>query len=162
MNEAPAGLGPALGKIPSGLAIATAQSGGQRTGFLASWFQQLSFAPPLVGVCIKAGRPIGALIEGSGFFALNLIAEGDSAALKRYGRGFEPGVDPWEQDPAELMPGKEAPVLQSGFAFLLLKHVRTLESGGDHLIFVGEVVDGAVFKPEAKPYVHVRKDGFGY
>jgi flavin reductase (DIM6/NTAB) family NADH-FMN oxidoreductase RutF len=162
MNEPQAGLGPALGKIPSGLAIATAQSGGRRTGFLASWYQQLSFDPPLVGVCIKAGRPIAALIEASGQFALNLVGEGDSAALKRYGRGFEPGVDPWEQDPAELLPDQPAPVLRSGFAYLLLRHVRTLETTGDHLIYVGEAVAGAVLRPEGKPFIHVRKDGFGY
>ena len=162
MSELKAALGPALGKIPSGLAIATARSGDLRTGFLASWFQQLSFDPPLVGVCIKAGRPIGPLIEASGFFALNLLADGDSASLKRYGRGFEPGVDPWAQDPGELLPDQAAPVLKDGFAYLLLRHVRTLESTGDHLIYVGEAVAGGVLKADARPLVHVRKDGFGY
>ena len=162
MSEPKAAFGPALGRIPSGLAIATAQHGGLRTGFLASWFQQLSFDPPLVGVCVKAGRPIGSLIEGSGCFALNLLAEGDSASLKRYGRGFEPGVDPWAEDPAALLPGVAAPVLADGFAFLVLKLVRTLETTGDHLLYVGEVVDGAIQKADARPFLHVRKDGFGY
>jgi flavin reductase (DIM6/NTAB) family NADH-FMN oxidoreductase RutF len=162
MDEIKATLGQAMGRIPSGLAIATAQSGDLRTGFLASWFQQLSFDPPLVGVCIKAGRPIGPLIEASGHFALNLIAEQDSASLKRYGRGFGPGVDPWAGDPGELLPEHAAPVLKDGFAFLLLKHVRTLETSGDHLLYVGEVLAGALLKPEGKPYIHVRKDGFGY
>lgn len=162
MSDHKAGLGQALGRIPSGLAIATAQSGDLRTGFLASWFQQLSFDPPLVGVGIKPGRPIGPLIEASGLFALNLIAEGDSASLKRYGRGFEPGVDPWAEDPGSLRPDQPVPVLEGGYAFLVLRHVRTLETTGDHLLYVGEVVDGGLLKPEAKPFVHVRKDGFGY
>lgn len=155
-------VGPALGRIPSGLAIATAQHGDQRTGFLASWFQQVSFEPPLVAVCVKAGRPIEALVEGSGHFALNLLAEGDFASLKRYGKGFEPGVDPWAEDPASLLEGLPAPVFAQGYAHLVLRHVRTLEAGGDHLIHVGEVVSGGVGNPEAKPYVHVRKNGFGY
>ncbi len=162
MNPDAASIGPALGRIPSGLAIATAQHGGRRTGFLASWFQQLSFAPPLVGVCVKAGRPIVPLFEGSGFLALNLLAEGDTASLKRYGRGFEPEVDPWADDPHTLLPDKPAPVLRDGHAYLVLRGVRTLETGGDHLLLVGEVVEGALLKPEVKPLIHVRKDGFGY
>lgn len=155
-------VGPALGRIPSGLAIATAQHGGQRTGFLASWYQQVSFDPPLVMVCVKAGRPIEALIEGSGHFALNLLAEGDFASLKRYGKGFEPGVDPWAEDPATLAEGAPAPVFAQGYAHLVLRHVRTLETGGDHVLHVGEVVGGALGGSEAKPYVHVRKNGFSY
>ncbi len=155
-------VGPALGRIPSGLAIATAQHGGQRTGFLASWFQQVSFEPPLVAVCVKAGRPIEALAQGSGHLALNLLAEGDFASLKRYGKGFEPGVDPWAEDPDSLVAGAPAPVFAQGYAHLVLKLVRTLETGGDHLIYIGEVVGGALQNPEAKPYFHVRKNGFGY
>ncbi len=162
MNELKAAIGPALGRLPSGLAIATARHGADRTGFLASWIQQLSFEPPLVGVCIKAGRPIGALIEAGGGFALNLLAEDDTAALKRYGRGFEPGVDPWAAEPDLLLPEPDQPVLASAFAYLLLKHVRTLETTGDHLLYVGEVTGGALLRPESKPWVHLRKDGFGY
>lgn len=162
MNDLTTKVGAALGKIPSGLAIATAQHGAERTGFLASWFQQVSFDPPLVAVCVKAGRPIERLIEDSGHFALNLLAEGDFASLKRYGKGFEPGVDPWAESPDDLLEGPLAPVFAKGFAFLVLKHARTLDGGGDHLIHIGEVVDGALQNPEAKPYIHVRKDGFGY
>lgn len=155
-------VGPALGKIPSGLAIATAQCGADRTGFLASWFQQVSFDPPLVMVCVKAGRPIEALIKASGYFALNLLAEGDFASLKRYGKGFEPGQDPWAETPEELLGGQLSPVFAKGFSYLLLKHTRTLDAGGDHLVHIGEVVGGQQQDPEAKPYIHLRKDGFGY
>ncbi|HJU82649.1 MAG TPA: flavin reductase family protein [Holophagaceae bacterium] len=155
-------VGPALGKIPSGLAIATAQHGGERTGFLASWFQQVSFEPALVAVCVKAGRPIEKLMQGSGFFALNLVAEGDFGALKRYGKGFEPGIDPWAEDPATLLEGQPVPVFAHGYAHLVLRHVKTVDIGGDHLLHIGEVVSGALHDAEKKPYIHVRKDGFNY
>ncbi len=155
-------MGPALGKIPSGLAIATAQHGSDRTGFLASWFQQVSFDPPLVMVCVKSGRPIESLIKASGHFALNFLEEGDFASLKRYGKGFEPGQDPWAGFSEDLLEGHLAPVFAKGFAYLLMKHTRTLDSGGDHLIHIGEVIGGDLQKPDAKPYIHLRKDGFGY
>ena len=162
MTDSNSMVGPALGKIPSGLAIATAQHGNERTGFLASWFQQVSFNPPLVLVCVKAGRPIESLINRSGHFALNFLAEGDFASLKRYGKGFEPGQDPWAESPEDLLDGQLAPIFAKGFAYLLLKYTRTLDSGGDHLIHIGEVVGGQLQNLEAKPYIHLRKDGFGY
>lgn len=162
MSDLRTAVGPALGKIPSGLAIATAQYAGQRTGFLVSWFQQTSFEPPLVAVCMKAGRPIESLIHGSGHFALNFLAEGDFANLKRFGKGFEPGVDPWLDSPGDLLEGQAAPVFANGFAHLILKHSQTLDAGGDHLIYIGQVVGGALQNTEAKPYIHIRKDGFGY
>ena len=155
-------VGAALGKIPSGLAIATAQQGAERTGFLASWFQQVSFDPPLVMVCVKAGRPIESLIERSGHFALNFLAEGDFPSLKRYGKGFEPSRDPWVETPADLLDGDNPPVFAKGFAYLVLRRTRTLDAGGNHLIHIDEVVSDGVQNPEAKPYIHIRKDGFGY
>lgn len=162
MSDLKTTAGPALGKLPSGLAICTAQHGGERTGFLASWAQQVSFEPPLVAVCIKAGRPIEKLIDASGHFALNILAEGDFASLKRYGKGFEPGVDPWAEDPQSLMEGQAAPVFAHGYAYLVLKHAKVLETGGDHQIHIGELVGGGLIDAEKKPYVHIRKDGFGY
>lgn len=162
MADAKSTVGPALGKIPSGLAIATAQHGAERTGFLASWFQQVSFDPPLIMVCVKAGRPIESLIKSSGHFALNFLAESDFASLKRYGKGFEPGQDPWVENPEDLLDGQQAPVFAKGFAYLVLKHTHTLDTGGDHLIHIGKVIGGELQNPEAKPYIHLRKDGFGY
>ena len=162
MSDLKTTAGPALGKLPSGLAICTAQHGTERTGFLASWAQQVSFEPALVAVCIKAGRPIEKLINGSGHFALNILAEGDFASLKRYGKGFEPGIDPWAEDPQTLADGHLAPVFANGYAFLVLKFTKVLETGGDHHLFIGELVGGALQDAEKKPYVHIRKDGFGY
>ena len=162
MSDLKTTAGPALGKLPSGLAICTAQHGTERTGFLASWAQQVSFEPALVAVCIKAGRPIEKLIDASGHLALNILAEGDFASLKRYGKGFEPGIDPWAEDPQSLMEGQPAPVFAHGYAYLVLKHTKVLETGGDHQIHIGELVSGALLDAEKKPYVHIRKDGFGY
>lgn len=155
-------VGPALGRLPSGLAICTAQHKGQRTAFLASWIQQVSFEPPLVAVGIKAGRPIIPLIEGSGHFALNLLEEGDFDSLKRYGKGFEPGLDPWVEDSQTLLPGTAAPVFAEGFGHLVLAFRKVVDPGGDHLLFIGEVVGGSLRDEAAKPYVHLRKNGFSY
>lgn len=154
----------AVGKIPSGLAIATASGNKDRTAMLASWFQQVSFSPLLISVCIKKERPMESLIEESGFFGLNILSEGDFASLKRYAKGFEPGIDPWMEDAkATLEPNQPAPLFSKGYAWLLLVFKQKVDVGGDHLIYIGEVVEGKFMgSEEQKPYVHIRKDGLGY
>ena len=54
MSSAISPLAAALGKIPSGLAIATSAGAHDRTAFLASWYQQVSFNPPLIALSIKS------------------------------------------------------------------------------------------------------------
>jgi hypothetical protein len=39
-------IGEALGRIPSGVFIATAEEGSEKVGMLASWVQQAGFDPP--------------------------------------------------------------------------------------------------------------------
>ncbi len=141
MSSAISPLAAALGKIPSGLAIATSAGAHDRTAFLASWYQQVSFNPPLIALSIKSGRPIESLIEESGLIGLNLLREGDFTNLKKYGKGFEPGIDAW----------------------LLLKFIKKIDVGGDHQLFIGEVIEGQLQGSEGeKPYTHIRKDGLGY
>jgi flavin reductase (DIM6/NTAB) family NADH-FMN oxidoreductase RutF len=153
MSSAISPLAAALGKIPSGLSIATSAGTHGRTAFLASWYQQVSFNPPLIALSIKSGRPIESLIEESGLIGLNLLREGDFSNLKKYGKGFEPGIDPWADDPSVLL----------GYAWLLLKFIKKIDVGGDHQLFIGEVIEGQLQGTEGeKPYTHIRKDGLGY
>ncbi len=156
-------LAAALGKVPSGLAIATSAHNHRRTAFLASWYQQISFNPPLVTLSIKPGRPIEPLIEESGLIGLNLLREGDFASLKKYGRGFDPDIDPWAEDPSILLNTHSTPLFADGFAWLLLKYIKKMDTGGDHQLFIGEVIEGRIQGGEGdKPYIHIRKDGLGY
>jgi flavin reductase (DIM6/NTAB) family NADH-FMN oxidoreductase RutF len=34
--------------------------------------------------------------------------------------------------------------------------------GGDHRIFLGSIVGGGVLREDAKPFVHLRRNGFHY
>lgn len=91
MSSAISPLAAALGKIPSGLSIATSAGTHGRTAFLASWYQQVSFNPPLIALSIKPGRPIESLIEESGLIGLNLLREGDFSNLKNTARALSLG-----------------------------------------------------------------------
>ncbi|HAA88643.1 MAG TPA: flavin reductase family protein, partial [Verrucomicrobiales bacterium] len=49
-------IGPALGKLPSGVYIATSTLDGEEVGMLASFVEQAGFEPPTITAAISAGR----------------------------------------------------------------------------------------------------------
>jgi flavin reductase (DIM6/NTAB) family NADH-FMN oxidoreductase RutF len=152
-------IGRAIGRIPSGCMIVTAQHGGQSTGLLASWVQQSSFEPPAVTVCIKPTRPIAELIDGSRRFVINVIGEGTAVKLMRqFGRGFAPGENAFEG--LEIESSDYGPVLSECVAHLGCRLTNKI-CGGDHDIYIGEIEAGDG-NDNARPFVHVRTSGLSY
>ena len=154
------GVGAAIGRIPSGLFILTAQHEDQRTGMLVSWVQQVCFEPPTVCVAIGKGRPILPFISESRRFALCQLPKGDRILLKRFASGVEPGEDPMLG--LDMVGGTVTgvPVMSAALAYLECELVSHLDVDGDHDLFVGRVVGGGFMGGE--PDVRVRTDGFIY
>ena len=154
-------IGKALGRIPSGVFILTAEHDGAASAMMASWVQQAAFDPPAVSVAIARGRPVREVIGAPGRrFALSVVPEGDTSLMKRYARGIEPGKDPFEgvetiQTPA----GQRVPA--GALAWLECEVVRTVEFDGDHDLVVARVTDGAQLRDGAS-FTHLRGNGFHY
>lgn len=153
-----AAIGAAIGRIPSGCAIVTSSHDGVSTGMLASWIQQASFEPPCVSVCVKRGRPIAGLIDGSGRFSLNLVGDPPAALFKHFGKGFSLDEDAFAG--LSVSPSDFGPLLDSAIARLCCR-VLTRVSVGDHDAYFAEVI-AASGQPGAGPYIHLRKTGLGY
>lgn len=148
----------ALGRVPSGCCILTAKHENQSTGMLASWVQQAAFEPPSISVAVKKDRPIETLIDASGLFALNVIGENPGAMFKHFGKGFKPGEPAFD--------GVACRETEAGFVLdACIAHIECKVMGkhpaGDHWLYIGQVVN-AGGDPDAKPYVHLRKNGLNY
>ena len=151
-------LAAALGRVPSGLFVLTAAPDGRETGMLASWVQQCSFAPPQVTVALNNARPLaGQLLDGAPF-VLNVIPEGGKSLVAHFGKGFEPGEPAF--DGLDVLRDGGPPVLQAAHAYLVCR-VAARVAAGDHTLVVARVTAGAVLR-DAKPAVHVRKNGLRY
>jgi len=151
-------IGAAIGRIPSGCSILTAQHAGRSSGVLVSWVQQAAFEPPAVSVALRRGRPIVGLIDGSGRFLLNLIDENPTAMFKHFGKGFSLDDDAFGGlgvEQTEYGPALSACIARMG--------CRVLErvTVGDHDLYLGEVESGGVVEG-AHPYVHIRANGLNY
>ena len=151
-------IGAALGKIPSGVFIATSTQDGEEIGMLASFVEQAGFNPPTITVAIGLDRRLNQAVEESNMIGINILAEEDARLMKPFNK--QDNRSPF--DSIELEDNEyELPQLCDALAFLACKIIGKIE-GGDHIIYAAEVVDGVLNDPSRSPMVRVRKNGFHY
>jgi flavin reductase (DIM6/NTAB) family NADH-FMN oxidoreductase RutF len=153
-------LGKAIGRVPSGVFILTTQHQGKSQAILASWVQQTSFNPAAMSIALAKDRPIGQAIRESKQLALSIIPEDDKSLMKHYVRPAPQGADPFAGVRVSQSPNG-LPVLADSLAYLECRLMSVFDFGGDHEIFVAEIVNGEILK-EGKPFMHVRGNGFHY
>ena len=83
-------IGPALGKIASGLYVATAQLSDGPIGMLCSFVEQAGFEPPMITLALGLGRPFAAALGDSGVFGLHILSKENGSLVKSFARGSTP------------------------------------------------------------------------
>jgi flavin reductase (DIM6/NTAB) family NADH-FMN oxidoreductase RutF len=159
-NQPVSPIAAALGAIPGGVFILTAEHEDRRAGMLASWVQQVCFEPPMVMVAVAKGRPIMPLISESRQFGLCQLSDKDKLLRRKFSGGTEPGDDPFlgfELAPTTL---HNLPILKNCLAHLECELACHMDVEGDHDLFVG-VVRGAARRPGA-PEIRLRESGMEY
>jgi len=139
----------ALGKFATGVTVVTAKDKNDvRVGVTASSFNSVSMDPPLVLWSLdKRAHSLNSFANAD-YFTVNVLAEDQVAVSDHFAR--KGGKDKFDGIDFEEGAGGAA-VLNGSAAHFQCKKAFTYE-GGDHLIFVGEVVaftctrrDGLVF-----------------
>jgi flavin reductase (DIM6/NTAB) family NADH-FMN oxidoreductase RutF len=156
-------VGKAVGRIPSGVFILTAvadDNGGDATAMMASWVQQAAFDPPALSVAVASERPIAQMIRATRKFSLSIVPDNDTTLMKRYARGIKPGEDAFAGVETLTTP-LGIPALKSALAWLDCQLLEEVDFGGDHDLFVAEIVGGALLHP-GHAFVHQRGSGFHY
>jgi len=128
-----------LGRWATGVAVvASTRPDGAPCGMTANAFTSVSLDPPLVLICIQRSARAHDCIAAAGFFSVNVLG----AEQERIARRFAA----W--DVADKFAGiayrsetTGAPVLEDALAWIDCR-VWASYAGGDHTIFVGQVVDG--------------------
>jgi len=156
-------IGRVLGRTPSGVFILTASDGkGRSTGMLASWVQQAAFEPPAVTVAVNSKRYLNDWLAANPKVGLNLVGEGQFEFLKHFGKGFEPDQPAFEDVETSESP-LGLPILTDAQGYLEGR-VSGQVSAGDHVVYLVEIEHALAGEGilDAKPMVHIRKNGFGY
>jgi len=148
----------ALGKIASGLYIATARLDGEPIGMLCSFVEQAGFEPPAISLAVGVGRPLIAAIEAGAPFGLHVLSKSNNALLKSFARGCTP-----ESFANHSMVENEygIPQFAEAWAFLVVRVVNRMPAG-DHILFLAEALTGVLQAEEGEPMVRVRSNGLSY
>ncbi|TDC70240.1 hypothetical protein E1200_05950 [Actinomadura sp. GC306] len=144
-----------LGQWPTGVAVVTTTSGDGWHGMTAGSFCSVSLDPPLVLVCLARDIHTHALVERSGVFAVSVLGK-DQAHIGHRFAGRETG-DRFARGTWTPAPGG-APVLAEALAWLDCR-VAHAYPGGDHTIFVGEVLTAETRRRTAPLLFHSRAWG---
>jgi flavin reductase (DIM6/NTAB) family NADH-FMN oxidoreductase RutF len=144
-----------LGQWPTGVAVVTTTSGDGWHGMTAGSFCSVSLDPPLVLVCLSRDIHTHALVERSGVFAVSFLGKDQAVIGHRFaGRGtgdrFAHGT--WTPAPTG------SPVLAEALGRLDCRVVYAYP-GGDHTIFVGEVLTAETPRRTAPLLFHSRAWG---
>ncbi|MEX2623579.1 MAG: flavin reductase family protein [Acidimicrobiia bacterium] len=126
-----------LGGFPTGVTVVTATRERERHGMTLNSLTSVSLEPPLVLVCLHNDSRTLWAVQGSGWFAINFLAQGQegvSNAFARRGEDHFAGMAaPEDGDAPPLIPGRIAH---------LLCQVETIHPGGDHHVVLGRVAEG--------------------
>jgi flavin reductase (DIM6/NTAB) family NADH-FMN oxidoreductase RutF/Arc/MetJ-type ribon-helix-helix transcriptional regulator len=124
----------ACSHIPTGVAILAGLDAQQRPfGLTVSSTTCVSFAPPLVSVCIGRGSPSVEQIRQSGRFSVNLLRY-DQAELATLFAA--PGIDRFQE--LRWRVSEFGPVLNGTLGALFCEFTKDVETG-DHQLILGEV-----------------------
>ena len=146
-----------LGQWPSGVTVVTTLAEGTWHGMTASSFSSVSAEPPLVSVALLKKLYTHELFQTSGVFGVNILAKDQTEIGKRFA-----GMNPEITDRFEGLDVTTAetgvPLLAQSVAWLDCR-VLHMYDGGDHTIFVGEVVAAAVARQTGPLLYHSRSWG---
>ena len=125
----------ALGAFATGVAIVTTSDGERDVGMTINSFNSVSLDPPMVLWSLAKSSPSLALFQESGYFAIHILAAEQEAVSQRFATK---GIDKFADIAVSRGEGG-VPILEGCSAVF---HCKTsyMYEGGDHEIFVGEVL----------------------
>ena len=139
----------AMSHFASGVTVVTTVHEGRSYGMTVASFASLSLHPPLVLVCLEKGVKTHDAIDAAGVFGVSILALTQTDVSNRFASKAD---DKFEG--VSVTRGTLGVPLIDGAICTLECRVHDRLPGGDHTIFVGEVVDGVT--ASAPPLVYFR------
>jgi flavin reductase (DIM6/NTAB) family NADH-FMN oxidoreductase RutF len=128
-----------MGHFVTGVTVITTRdTEGKPFGLTANAFSSLSLDPPLVLICVDKKVDCYACFEGSKVFAINFLSEEQEHLSRRFATK---GIEKFEG--LSYKTGEcGIPLLEGAMGYIECKLLNGYD-GGDHTIYVGEVLDAA-------------------
>lgn len=142
-----------IGHFATGVTIITTADGEHLQGMTANAISSLSLDPVMILICVEKSTYTHGVIDRAGIFAVNILGEHQESVSRVFAKRGEPEKGSLRGQGFTI--GETgAPILTGCLAFLECRVAEKLE-GGDHSIFLGEVVHQGV-EEEMRPLVFFR------
>jgi flavin reductase (DIM6/NTAB) family NADH-FMN oxidoreductase RutF len=126
----------ALSHFASGVTVVSTEHDGKQYGMTVASFASLSLHPPLILVCVEKSVKTHEAIAAAGKFGVSILAKEQSDVSARFASRSDDKFAGVDVTRGEL----GVPLIANSLATLECRVHETLP-GGDHTIYVGEVVD---------------------
>jgi flavin reductase (DIM6/NTAB) family NADH-FMN oxidoreductase RutF len=128
-----------MSRFVTGVTVITTRDNLEMHGMTCNAFCSVSIAPPTILISLTKNSRTEQLIQKSGFFVVNILSESQSELSDRFaGRHKEREADRFAGFEWKVaLTG--APVFSGIQGYLDCKVVKSID-GGDHVLFLGEVV----------------------
>jgi flavin reductase (DIM6/NTAB) family NADH-FMN oxidoreductase RutF len=135
--------------LVSGVTVVTTNIDGQRYGMTVTAFSSVSLDPTLIQVSLEKDSRTHEAVHRSGRLAISILEAGQDEVARQFAA---PGSDGFEGSDIEV--GETGlPLITGAIGHLECRVVKEFE-GGDHTIFIGEVLEGRA--SAGTPLVHFR------
>ena len=124
-----------MARLPAGVCVVTARTGGELKGLTASSLVSISLEPPLVLVGLERASATRAVVLDTGAFNVNVLTRNQEFIADRFA-GRAPAVD-WHSLKHRL--GSNGLPLLDGCAAWLECIVTATHPAGDHDILIGAI-----------------------
>ncbi len=135
--------------ISHGVYVVTTRTKERVNGMTAAWISQVSMKPLLLMVSIAPARYSHGLIKESGYFAINVLSEGQAGLARSFGFRSGRKHDKFQDIPYFDAPNG-SPVLNDAMAFVECRLVDTFNAG-DHSLFIGRAEEARLLKSDRQP-----------
>ncbi|MBR9974597.1 MAG: flavin reductase family protein [Bacteroidetes bacterium] len=141
-----------LGSFATGVAVVTTKTDGRYFGLTINSFTSVSLEPMLIQINIAKNTTSHETMNASRHFVVNILAE-DQQLVSTIFAGAPPAerfdhVETWEASSG-------CPVIEGSLAYIDVRLTATYD-GGDHTIFLGEVVEMQPLRDDASPLLYYR------
>lgn len=144
-----AGFKLAMSCFVSGVTVVTTEHEGKPYGMTVASFSSLSLRPPLVVVCVEKSVKTHDAIVASGTFGISILDLSQASISGRFASKIDDKFEGVEVSRGEL----GVPLIEGALCTLECRLEAQLP-GGDHTIFVGEVVNART--TDGAPLVYYR------
>ena len=156
MDVSPGDLRMAMRYWATGVTVVTTKFQGIMHGMTVSSFTSVSLTPPLILVALERKSRTHQIVEKSGIFGVNILADDQREVSDRFAGRHTEYTDRFKNLGVFTL-ATGSPMLLAGLASFDCQ-VSANYPGGTHTIFIGQVVASQINHEQREPLVYFNRD----